>query len=136
MSATNSAGTGRRDLRGAVRLGARPGAVRGSGPDRLRGAGRRHQGRRWPFAAACKLASNRKSISCAVSSNTTAKFSGTIRLQGHKTASASKSGKKKVTLTVQSAKALKKGTEGRAQAQERQDHEAVDGQGLLATVIT
>jgi hypothetical protein len=62
------------------------------------------------FAAACKVASNRKSISCAVSSNTTATFSGTIRLQGHKTASASKTGKKKVTLTVKSAKALKKGT--------------------------
>ena len=45
-----------------------------------------------------------------MSANTTAKISGTIRLQGHKTASASKSGKKKVTLTVRSTKALKKGT--------------------------
>jgi hypothetical protein len=62
------------------------------------------------FAAACKLASNRKSITCAVSANTTAKISGTIRLQGHKTASAAKSGKKKVTLKVRTKKALKKGT--------------------------
>jgi hypothetical protein len=61
------------------------------------------------FAAACKIAGNRKSISCAVSSNTATAFSGTIRLQGHKTASASKSGKKRVTLTVRSAKTLKKG---------------------------
>jgi hypothetical protein len=62
------------------------------------------------FAAACKLTGNRKAISCAVSSNTTTAFSGSIRLQGHKTASVSKSGKKKVTLTVKSTKALKKGT--------------------------
>jgi hypothetical protein len=62
------------------------------------------------FAAACKLTGNRKAISCAVSANTSTKISGTIRLQGHKTASASKSGKKKVTLTVRSTKALKKGT--------------------------
>jgi hypothetical protein len=62
------------------------------------------------FAAACKLASSRKAITCAVSSNTSAKISGTIRLQGHKTASAAKSGKKKVTLTLRSTKALKKGT--------------------------
>jgi hypothetical protein len=61
------------------------------------------------FAAACKLSSNRKSVTCAVSANTTAKISGTIRLQGHKTASAAKSGKKKVTLTLRSTKALNKG---------------------------
>jgi hypothetical protein len=62
------------------------------------------------FAAACKLTASKKAISCAVSSNTTTAFTGSIRLQGHKTASTSKSGKKKVTLTVRSAKALKKGT--------------------------
>jgi hypothetical protein len=62
------------------------------------------------FAAACKLTASRKAITCAVSSNTTAKMTGTIRLQGHKTASAAKSGKKKVTLTVRSTKKLKKGT--------------------------
>ena len=62
------------------------------------------------FAAACKLASNRKSVSCAVSSSSTAKFTGSIRLQGHRTAAASKSGKKKVTLTLRATKALKKGT--------------------------
>jgi hypothetical protein len=61
------------------------------------------------FAAVCKLASNRKSVSCAVSSNSTAKFSGTARLQGAKTAAASKSGKKKVMLTVRSRTALKNG---------------------------
>ena len=62
------------------------------------------------FAAACKLTASKKAISCAVSSNAKTAFSGSIRLQGHKTASASKSGKQKVTLTVRSAKALKKGT--------------------------
>jgi zinc carboxypeptidase/Big-like domain-containing protein len=62
------------------------------------------------FTASCKLAKSRKAITCAVSSNTAATFSGSIRLQGHKTASASKTGKKKVTLTVRSTKALKKGT--------------------------
>jgi hypothetical protein len=62
------------------------------------------------FAAVCSLAKNRKSISCRVSSNTKAKIRGTIRLQGHKTASASKSGKKRVTLRVRSHRKLKKGT--------------------------
>jgi len=62
------------------------------------------------FKASCKLAKNRKSISCAVSSNTTTKFSGSIRLQGRKAASRSKAGTKKITLRVRSAKALKKGT--------------------------
>ena len=62
------------------------------------------------FKATCKLSKARTSIGCAVSSNSTAKFTGTARLQGHKTAAASKSGKRKVTLTVRSSKKLKKGT--------------------------
>jgi hypothetical protein len=62
------------------------------------------------FAAACKLSANRKAVTCAVSSNSTAKFSGSIRLAGHKSAAASKTGKKKVTFTVRTTKALKKGT--------------------------
>ncbi|HEY6891679.1 MAG TPA: M14 family zinc carboxypeptidase [Solirubrobacter sp.] len=62
------------------------------------------------FAAACKLSATRKAVTCAVSSNSTAKFTGSIRLAGHKSAAASKTGKKKVTFTVRTTKALKKGT--------------------------
>ena len=64
----------------------------------------------WRSRRRASWPANRKSITCAVSSNTTTKFSGTIRLQGRKAASRSKSGTKKVTLTVRSTKALKKGT--------------------------
>jgi hypothetical protein len=62
------------------------------------------------FAAACKLSANRKAVTCAVSSNSAAKFTGSIRLAGHKSAAASKTGKKKVSFTVRTTKALKKGT--------------------------
>ena len=61
------------------------------------------------FKATCKLAKSRKSVACTVSSNSTAKFSGSVRLQGSKLAKASKSGKRKVKLTLRSTKALKKG---------------------------
>ena len=64
--------------------------------------------------AACKLATSRKAITCAVSTvkptSSTMRLSGTVRLagRGHR-ASASRSGKGKVNLTVRSTKRLKKG---------------------------
>ena len=62
------------------------------------------------YSATCKLASSKKSISCTVSSTSTAKFTGTIRLQGKTTGAVSKGSKaKKATLTLKSRKALKKG---------------------------
>ena len=64
--------------------------------------------------AACKLAKSRKAITCAVSTvkptSSAMRLSGTVRLAGRgNRASASKSGKGKVNLTVRSAKRLKKG---------------------------
>ncbi len=64
--------------------------------------------------ASCKLAKSRKAIACAVSTvkptSSTMRLSGTVRLagRGHR-ASASRSGKGKVNLTVRSTKRLKKG---------------------------
>ena len=60
------------------------------------------------FTASCKLAANRKSIACTVSTSAKTKFSGTVRLAG-KTASVSRKGTGKVKLTLRSSKALKKG---------------------------
>ena len=62
------------------------------------------------YKAACKLASNKKSVSCTVSSSSAAKFTGTIRLQGKTTGAVSKGSKsRKAKLTLKSSKALKKG---------------------------
>ena len=60
------------------------------------------------FKATCKLAANRRSVACTVSTSSTAKFTATARLSG-KSARASKSAKRKLTLTVRSSKAIKKG---------------------------
>jgi hypothetical protein len=60
------------------------------------------------FAARCTLAKSRKAVSCLVSSNQTAKFTGKLRLTGAK-AAVSKSGKRKLHLTLRSHKRLKKG---------------------------
>jgi hypothetical protein len=62
------------------------------------------------YKASCKLASNKKSVSCTVSSSSTKKFTGTIRLQGKTTGAVSKGSKsRKAKLTLKSGKALKKG---------------------------
>ena len=62
------------------------------------------------YKATCKLAANRKSISCTVSSSSNAKFTGTIRLQGKTTGAVSKTSKsRKAKLTLKSRKTLKKG---------------------------
>jgi hypothetical protein len=61
------------------------------------------------FAARCTLAKNPKAVSCIVSSNTTAKFSGKVRLAGSKRSWATRSGTRKLHLRLHSAKRLKKG---------------------------
>jgi hypothetical protein len=61
------------------------------------------------YRAACRRTKSKKVVLCTVSSRSKAKFSGTLRLQGRKTATASKASKAgKVKLTLRSRKALKK----------------------------
>jgi hypothetical protein len=62
------------------------------------------------YKASCKRSKSRKAITCRVSSSSKAKFRGTIRLQGSRTAKASRTSKKgKVTLTVRSRRPLRRG---------------------------
>ena len=63
------------------------------------------------YKASCKLSKSKKAISCTVSAKSkTTKFSGTVRLQGKKTATkSSKSKSGKLKLTLRSSKKLKKG---------------------------
>ena len=81
--------------------------------------------------AACKLATSRKAITCAVSTvkptSSTMRLSGTVRLagRGHR-ASASRSGKGKVNLTVRSTKRLKKGQKVVLTVRARFDEEGPD----------
>ena len=63
------------------------------------------------YTAACKLAKSKRAASCTVSASAkSTRFTGSVRLQGRKTASASKASKSgKLTLTLRSGRALKKG---------------------------
>ena len=62
------------------------------------------------YKASCTRSKSKKAVVCRVTARSKAKFSGTIRLQGRKTATASRSSKAgKVRLTVRSSKTIKKG---------------------------
>ena len=62
------------------------------------------------YKASCKRSKSKKAVVCTVASSSKARFSGKIRLQGKKTATASKSSTRgKVKLTLRSRKAFKQG---------------------------
>ena len=61
------------------------------------------------LVARCKLAKSHKAVSCTVSSNKTTKFKATLRMAGSKKVSVTRSGKRKLHLTLRSHKRLKKG---------------------------
>jgi hypothetical protein len=63
------------------------------------------------YKASCKRTKSRKAISCTVSASAKAlKFKGTIRLQGTRTAKASKASRSgRLTMTVRSHRKLKRG---------------------------
>jgi hypothetical protein len=63
------------------------------------------------YKASCKRTKSRKAISCTVSANAKSlRFKGTIRLQGTRTAKASKASRRgRLTMTVRSHRKLKRG---------------------------
>jgi hypothetical protein len=108
ISATNDAGTGDATSEALYVSNPVPAAAAPvSAP--VPAATVKKQAAKLKFTARCTRSKSRKAASCMVRSNKRARFSGRIRLAGSKQASASRSAKRKLHLTLRSHKRLKKG---------------------------